>query len=143
MGLIKQALNSVLETGKGAVKGTLEDQYKEAIRCPNMSNDLLMKAVTSPTGVISNGSIVVVDPGQCAVVVDNGRVIDATAEEGTFVFDNSSTPSFFAAAIGTTGIPRSSSISLILTEPPLPRISSIILSASTIGTFNSISCIVR
>ena len=96
MGLIKQALNSVLETGKGAVKGTLEDQYKEAIRCPNMSNDLLMKAVTSPTGVISNGSIVVVDPGQCAVIVDNGRVIDATAEEGTFVFDNSSTPSFFA-----------------------------------------------
>ena len=96
MGLIKQALDSVLNTGKSAIKGTLEDQYKEAIRCPNMSNDLLMKAVTSPTGVISNGSIVVVDPGQCAVVVDNGRVIDATAEEGTFVFDNSSTPSFFA-----------------------------------------------
>ena len=102
MGLIKQAVDSVVNTGKSALESTMKDQYKEAIRCPNMPNDLLMKAVTSPTGVITSGSIVVVDPGQCAVVVDNGRVIDATAEEGTFVFDNSSSPSFFAGQFKET-----------------------------------------
>ena len=96
MGLIKQAIDSVLNTGKSAVGSTLQDQYKEAIRCANMPENLLMKAVTSPSGVISNGSIIVVDPGQCAVIVDNGRVIDATAEGGTYEFNESSTPSFFA-----------------------------------------------
>ena len=32
---------------------------------------------------------------------------------------------------------------LMLTEPPLPRSSSIMFSASTMGTFSSMSCIVR
>ena len=56
---------------------------------------------------------------------------------------NSSTPSFREAEMGTTGRPRISSISLTRTEPPLLRTSSIILSASTIGMFSSISCIVK
>ena len=56
---------------------------------------------------------------------------------------SSSIPSFFAAEIGTTGMPSISSISFTRTEPPFWRTSSIILSASTIGTSSSISCIVR
>ena len=88
MGLIRAA--------KDAIGSTLHDQWKDAIRCANMGNDLLMKRVTTDSGVISNGSIIIVDPGQCAVIVDNGRVVDATAEEGTFQYDTSSTPSFFA-----------------------------------------------
>ena len=46
---------------------------------------------------------------------------------------NSSIPSFFAAEIGTTGIPSISSISFICIVPPLFLISSIILRAKTIG----------
>ena len=56
---------------------------------------------------------------------------------------SSSTPSFFAAEIGTTGMPSNSSILFTRIAPPFPRSSSIILSASTIGTPNSISCMVR
>ena len=52
-------------------------------------------------------------------------------------------PSFFAAEIGTTGIPSIASISLTRTEPPFSRTSSIMLSASTIGTSSSMSCIVK
>ena len=52
-------------------------------------------------------------------------------------------PSFFAAEIGTTGIPSVFSSSLILIVPPFSLTSSIILSASTIGISISISCIVR
>ena len=52
-------------------------------------------------------------------------------------------PSFFAAEIGTTGTPSSSSSALTMMVPPLARTSSIMFSASTNGMFSSISCIVR
>ena len=94
MGLIKAT--------KGAIKSTLKDQWKEAIRCEDMTNDILMLKKTTPTGVISNESIIVVGPGQCAIIYDNGKVLDATAEEGEYVFDKSSTPSFFAGQFGDT-----------------------------------------
>ncbi len=87
MGLIKATI--------GAVGSTLHDQWKEALRCDEMGNDILMKKVTTKNGVISNGSAIIVGPGQCAIIFDNGRVIDATAEEGYYKFDTSSTPSLF------------------------------------------------
>ncbi|CDA16153.1 MAG: SPFH domain-containing protein [Clostridia bacterium] len=92
MGLIKAAV--------GAIGSTLKDQWKEAIRCEDLGNDILMMKKTSQTGVISNKSTVIVGPGQCAIIYDNGRVIDATAEEGVYTFDDSSTPSFFAGQFG-------------------------------------------
>ena len=92
MGLIKAAI--------GAVGGTLGDQWKEAIRCEDMGNDILMMKKTTKSGVISNGSTVIVAPGQLAVIYDNGKIIDATAEEGFYTFDSSSTPSFFAGDFG-------------------------------------------
>ena len=94
MGLIKAA--------KGAIGSTLKDQWKEAIRCEDMTNNILMRKKTTPTGVISNGSIIIVEPGQCAIIYDNGKVVDATAEEGEYIFDTSSTPSFFAGQFGET-----------------------------------------
>lgn len=94
MGLIKAA--------KGAIGSTLKDQWKEAIRCEEMTDDVLMVKKTTQTGVISNGSTIIVAPGQCAIIYDNGRVIDATAEDGEYVFDASSTPSFFAGQFGET-----------------------------------------
>lgn len=92
MGLIKAAA--------GAIGSALQDQWKEAIRCEDLSEDVLMVKKTTPNGVISNGSTVIVAPGQCAILYDNGRIIDATAEEGIFTFDSSSTPSFFAGQFG-------------------------------------------
>ena len=88
MGLIKAA--------KGAIGSTLKDQWKEVIRCENMTNNILMMKKTTPTGVISNGSTIIVEPGQCAIIQENGKVIDATAEEEEYVFDTTSTQSFFA-----------------------------------------------
>ena len=92
MGLIKAATS--------AIGSTFQDQWKEAIRCENMPNDVLMIKKTTANGVISNKSTIIVAPGQCAIIYDNGRVIDATAEEGIYTFDSSSTPSFFAGQFG-------------------------------------------
>ncbi len=94
MGLIKAAV--------GAIGSTLHDQWKEAIRCDDLGNDILMKKVTTPNGVISNGSTVIVGPGQCAIIYDNGKIVDASAEEGFYTFDSSSTPSLFAGQFGDT-----------------------------------------
>ena len=94
MGLFKAA--------KDAIGGTLADQWKEAIRCEDMPNNVLMVKKTTPNGVISNKSTIIVAPGQCAVIFDNGKVIDATAEEGFYQFDSSTSPSFFAGDFGKT-----------------------------------------
>lgn len=92
MGLIKAAAS--------AIGSTFGDQWKEALRCEELGTEILMKKVTTPNGVISNGSTIIVAPGQCAIIYDNGRVLDATAEEGIYTFDTSSTPSFFAGQFG-------------------------------------------
>lgn len=92
MGFIKAA--------KNAIGSTLHDQWKEAIRCEDMTNDILMIKKTTDTGVITNKSTIIVAPGQCAVIYDNGRIIDATAEEGFYTFDSSSSPSFFGGQFG-------------------------------------------
>lgn len=92
MGLIKAAA--------GAIGSTFADQWKEVIRCDDMKDNVLMMKKTTPNGVISNKSTIIVAPGQCAIIFDNGRVIDATAEDGAYTFDSSSTPSFFAGQFG-------------------------------------------
>ena len=92
MGLIKAAA--------GAIGSTLKDQWKDAIRCEDLGNDILMKKVTTETGVITKGSAIVVAPGQCAVIFDNGKIIDATAEDGLYTFEESSSPSFFGGQFG-------------------------------------------
>ena len=92
MGLIKATAS--------AIGSTMHDQWKEAIRCEDLGNEILMMKKTTPTGVITNKSTIIVAPGQCAIIYDNGKVIDATAEEGIYEFDSSSSPSFFAGQFG-------------------------------------------
>ena len=92
MGLIKAAL--------GAVGSTLGDQWEDLIKCDDMGEEILMRKVTTKTGVISKGSRIIVAPGQLAVLYDSGAIMDATAEEGSYSFDSSTSPSFFAGDFG-------------------------------------------
>ena len=92
MGLIKAA--------KDAVGSTLHDQWKDYIKCDDLGNDILMKKVTTKNGIISKDSAIQVAPGQIAVIFDSGKVLDATAEEGIYTFDQSSSPTFFAGQFG-------------------------------------------
>lgn len=92
MGLIKAAI--------GAVGGTFGDQWQDLIKCEDMGNDILMVKKTTATGQISKGSRIMVGPSQVAVIYDSGRILDATAEEGVYEFDESSSPSFFGGNFG-------------------------------------------
>ena len=92
MGLIKAAAS--------AVSSTFHDQWKEYIKCEDLGNDILMKRVSTPNGIISKDSAIQVSPGQIAIIFENGKVLDATAEEGIYTFDQSASPSFFAGQFG-------------------------------------------
>lgn len=92
MGLIKAIA--------GAIGSTMKDQWLDLIKCDNMDMETLMVKQTTKTGQISKGSRILVAPGQVAVIYDSGAVLDATAEEGVYTFDESSSPSFFGGQFG-------------------------------------------
>lgn len=103
MGLIKAALNA-----GGTVLG---DQWLEHFYCDSLDDEVLMvkgqKRTSSGTSnlkgsdnIISNGSVISVADGQCALVVDNGKVVEVTAEPGDFKYDSSTEPSIFAGNLG-------------------------------------------
>ncbi len=102
MGLIKAALN--------AVGGNLADQYKEYIYCDALPNDVLAvkghKRVGSrgtnkgDDNVITDGSAIAVNEGQCALIVVDGKVSEVAAEAGVFEFKSALSPSVFSGNLG-------------------------------------------
>lgn len=94
MGLIKATFN--------AVGGTLGDSFLDYIKCDSLDNNVLVEKVTTKNGVLSNKSRIQVSPGQVALIFDSGKIVDATAEEGIYTFDNSTSPSLFAGEFGKT-----------------------------------------
>ena len=103
MGLIKALTNSV-SSGFG-------DQFKEFVTCPVADqNTLMIRGVvqhgegnSNPTaGIISNGSKITVPQGWAMMLVDNGKIIEFSAEAGEYIYDNSSEPSIFAGSLGTS-----------------------------------------
>ncbi len=100
MGLIK--------AGMGAVGGVLADQWKEYFYCEGMTPDVLMikgqKRISSQgrssntsaeDNIISNGSVIAVNVGQCMMIVEQGKVVDLCAEPGEYTYDKSTEPSVF------------------------------------------------
>ena len=107
MGLIKAFFN--------ATGGNLADQWLEVIEAGEMSDTTVFtKGVkvrkderrgSNKRGhedVISNGSVIHVYPGQFMMLVDGGKIIDFTAEEGYYTVDNSSAPSLFCGQFGAS-----------------------------------------
>lgn len=94
MGLIKAAVE--------AVGSTLSDQWEDYITCDSMDDDTLVVKKTTKSGQISSKSRIQVNPGQVAIIFDSGKILDATAEEGVYTFDSSSSPTLFAGQFGAT-----------------------------------------
>ena len=87
-----------------AASGTLRDQWKEYFYCDALDNDTVcVKALKKTRGfgnkesenIITENSVIAVADGQCAVVVEQGQVIDICAEPGEYRFDSASEPSIF------------------------------------------------
>lgn len=102
MGLIKAAL--------GSTGGILADQWKEYFYCNSMPSDVLVTKGSKRTGsrssnkgtdnIISNGSVIAVNEGQCMMIVDQGQIVEFSAEPGEFTWNASSEGSVFYGGLG-------------------------------------------
>jgi len=50
--------------------------------------------------IISTGSVVAVNEGQCMMIVEQGKIVEVCAEPGEFVYDASTEPTIFAGKLG-------------------------------------------
>ena len=98
----------IIKAFMGAVGGGLADQWLEVIEADGMSDTtVLTKGVKvrrndkrnsnrkGTEDIISNGSVIHVYPNQFMMLVDGGRIVDYTAEEGYYKVEHSSAPSLF------------------------------------------------
>ncbi|MCI6085319.1 SPFH domain-containing protein [Selenomonas sp.] len=102
MGLIKAAV--------GSIGGVFADQWKEFFVCESLDADTLLAKGERQKGrrsgnngsdnVISNGSVISVADGQCAIIVESGKVVELAAEPGAFTYDKSNEPSIFSGDLG-------------------------------------------
>lgn len=103
MGLLKAIV--------GAAGGVMADQWKEFFYCDAIPETVLAvkgkKRVSGRSSntrgsdnIITNGSVIAVADGQCMMIVDQGRVVEFTAEPGEFTYDASTEPSIFCGNLG-------------------------------------------
>ena len=95
----------------GAASSALADSWREYFYCESLSADVLIvkgqkrigKKSSNTKGsdnLISNGSIIAVNDGQCMLIVEQGKVVEVCAEPGEFVWDSSTEPSIFYGKLG-------------------------------------------
>ncbi|MGN0637223.1 MAG: SPFH domain-containing protein [Huintestinicola sp.] len=103
MGLITAAVSSI--------SGSLADSWKEVIEPEDMTDStLLVKGVPIKKGsnkrgtenIVSNGSIIHVFPNTLMLLIDGGKIVDYSAQEGYYEVNNSSSPSLFNGELSET-----------------------------------------
>lgn len=95
----------ILKVGAGAVSSVLADQWREYFYCPSLGDDVLVTKGTKrnskfgfnkgSNNLITNGSIIAVNEGQCMILVDQGEIVAVSADAGEFVYDSSTEPTIF------------------------------------------------
>ncbi|MDO4500646.1 MAG: SPFH domain-containing protein [Erysipelotrichaceae bacterium] len=103
MGLIQAAV--------GAFSSTVADTWKDYFVCDSLNNNVLVqkgvkkgsKGLFGDPDVITNGSGIVVADGQCAIIVDEGQILEVAAEPGMYTFDTTKSPSIFDGGLSGLG----------------------------------------
>lgn len=105
----------LFQAGLNAIKGQLSDQWLEAIEPHGMGEGVVFCSGArvrpgderagnrqSTEDLITNGSHIHVYDNQAMLLVENGAIIDFSAEPGRFEVDNSSSPSLFTGDLAGT-----------------------------------------
>ena len=102
----------LISAATGAIGGVLADQWREYFYCEALGSDVLVSKgqkrvnekrssnTKASDNIITNGSIVAVNDGQFMMIVEQGKVVDFTAESGEYVYDKSTEPSLFYGGFG-------------------------------------------
>lgn len=100
----------IIKAVASAIGGGLGDSWLEVYEAGDMGGNTIFTAgvpvrqggsnTKGTENTISNGSIIHVYPNQFMMLVDGGKVVDYTAEEGYYKVDNSSMPSMFNGQFG-------------------------------------------
>ena len=97
----------LIAAGIGAASGVLQDQWRDYFYCESIPANVLVTkgkkknakksffGKSNDTNIISNGSIIAINEGQAMAIVDQGKIIEFSAEPGEFLFDTSSEASIF------------------------------------------------
>lgn len=107
MGLIKAAL--------GAASGVLGDQWKEYFYCDALPADVIaVQGEKRRSGrssnrrggdnIITDGSVLAVANGQCALIVEQGKVVELCAEPGEYTYQTGTQPSLLSGSLPKNGI---------------------------------------
>lgn len=97
----------------GAIGGVFADQWKEYFYCDSLPETILIQKGKKRTSsrssntkgednIISNGSMIAVNDGQCMIIVEQGKVVELCAEPGEFKWDSSTEPSIFSGSLGSS-----------------------------------------
>ena len=101
----------LLKAAGGAIGGVLADQWREFFYCDALPDNVIVKKgqkrtsarssnVRGEDNIISNGSIIAVNNGQCMIIVEQGRIVEFCADPGEYVYDMSTEPSLFYGPLG-------------------------------------------
>jgi membrane protease subunit (stomatin/prohibitin family) len=101
----------LLKAAGGAIGGVLADQWREFFYCDALPDNVIVKKgqkrtsarssnVRGEDNIISNGSIITVNNGQCMIIVEQGRIVEFCADPGEYVYDMSTEPSLFYGPLG-------------------------------------------
>lgn len=99
----------IIKAIAGAVGSGLADQWLEVIEADEMGDQTVFARgvkirrganVKGTDDTVSNGSVIHVYPNQFMMLVDGGKVVDYTAEEGYYTVSHSSSPSMFNGQFG-------------------------------------------
>ena len=110
----------LLQAGIGALSGVLADQWREYFYCDSMPENVLMTKGVKRTGsrnantrkgednIITNGSIIAVNEGQCMMIVEQGAIVEFLRRRENSCGTIPPSPPYSTATLATTSSPPGS-----------------------------------
>lgn len=107
MGLIKAA--------KDSIESLLADQWREYFYCDTLPDSILVtkgqkraangrNSNKGSENIISNGSVIAINEGQCMIIVEQGEIVEFSADAGQFVYDTSTEASLLTGELNETTV---------------------------------------
>ena len=85
----------LLKAAGGAIGGVMADQWREFFYSDSLADSVIVQKgqkrtsgrssnVKGEDNIISNGSVIAVNNGQCMIIVEQGKVVDFRAEPAEY-----------------------------------------------------------